>query len=302
MMERLPPVLRSYVVVVVFALLGRGVSAGEAGDKTPETLWLEFLSKPETDDDAGEPLPEGLLAGAAAQSRASRSLLPLFACTETLQRAGKRPVVSDYLLRLDSGPEPTVEELRFRGDRRVAGSKLSVPSAHAWALLFDESSQPYFLYRDLGERSEAGLRVRKILFRGCLPVVEGADIREWEGIATLGGDDEHLLRVEAAPRSWVERMTWSADQWRRSLKMSATLQGEPFLTRHRRKKPTALTVDVRFEGGLADATLPTVMTVTRLQPTEAGVEFASKAVERRRYRDCRFTSTPAVDLDGFREK
>ena len=153
-----------------------------------------------------------------------------FTCNETVRRANNdgageasKEEVKRYSYILERDKEGTnLHESRQRlsNDGSVRGGEVedaeNFPPAYAWVFLFSRMQQPYFAFRDLGERFEGFNLVRDIQFRGALPFTDGLDIREWEGIAVVDQTTNLPLRILAQPAAQRERILAMFDRWTRA--------------------------------------------------------------------------------------
>jgi hypothetical protein len=90
------------------------------------------------------------------------------------------------------------------------------PPAYAWVFLFSPFNQPYFAYRDLGDRFEGFQWVRVLQFKGALPFTDGKDIREWEGLALFDAVSLTPVQIQARPSAQRERIQAEFDRWAQS--------------------------------------------------------------------------------------
>jgi hypothetical protein len=87
------------------------------------------------------------------------------------------------------------------------------PPAYSWVFLFSTFNQPYFAYRDLGDRFEGFHWVRVLQFKGALPFTDGKDVREWEGLALFDAVALTPVLIQARPSAQRERITAEFDRW-----------------------------------------------------------------------------------------
>lgn len=135
---------------------------------------------------------------------------------ETTKRYG-------YLLvRERSGSIREIRQARKR-DGELARSetedKEPFPPAYAWVFLFSRQNQPFFSYRDRGERFEGFDWVREYEFRGALPFTDGEDIRQWEGTALVDAVTGSLIEIRAQPSRQEERLRIQFDRWTQSFNL-----------------------------------------------------------------------------------
>lgn len=129
-----------------------------------------------------------------------------------------------YLLYRDAGGG-TLRELRqrVRADGTIAREEVRdvepFPPAYAWVDLFARSFQPFFAYRDRGERFEGYEWVREIEFRGALPFTDGKDIREWEGTALVSAISGTPVEIRAEPSGQAARVRRLYARWAASFRL-----------------------------------------------------------------------------------
>lgn len=133
-----------------------------------------------------------------------------FAESETIARYG-------YLLaREENGTFREVRQERKRSgelSRFETEDKEAFPPAYAWVFLFSEFHQPFFSYRDRGERFEGFDWVREFDFRGALPFTDGEDIRQWEGTVLVDATWGTPVSIRAEPSRQDERLRIQFDRW-----------------------------------------------------------------------------------------
>jgi len=182
-----------------------------------------------------------------------------------------------YLLYREAGGS-SLRELRHkvRPDGTITNEEVRdeepFPPAYAWVELFGRSHQPFFAYRDRGERFEGYDWVREIEFRGALPFTDGKDIREWEGTVLVDGFTGVPIELRAEPSGQAERLRLLFDRWSRSFRLlGARLGPRPlgyrcrilFLERRDGLRfPTELRYDV-FRAVSAVETVPTRASIRR---------------------------------------
>ena len=123
-----------------------------------------------------------------------------------------------YLLEREKGTE-TLHEVRqkTKGDGAPKGNDVKdeepFPPAYGWVFLFSTFHQPYFSYRDEGDRFEGFDWVRQIAFRGALPFTDGKDIRQWQGTVLMDAVTNTPIEIEAEPSGQAERIKALFDRW-----------------------------------------------------------------------------------------
>ena len=93
------------------------------------------------------------------------------------------------------------------------------PPAYSWVFLFSSFNQPYFAYRDLGDRFEGFQWVRVLQFKGALPFTDGKDVREWEGLALFDAVTLTPVQIQARPSAQRERIQAEFDRWAQSFNL-----------------------------------------------------------------------------------
>jgi hypothetical protein len=133
-----------------------------------------------------------------------------FAESETVKRYG-------YLLvREEDGSLREVRQERKRGgdlSRFETEDEEPFPPAYAWVFLFSRDNQPFFSYRERGERFDGFDWVREYDFRGALPFTDGKDIRQWEGNVLVDAATGAPLKIRAEPSRQDERIRLLFDRW-----------------------------------------------------------------------------------------
>lgn len=129
-----------------------------------------------------------------------------------------------YLLYRDADGK-TLRELRqrVREDGTITREEVRdeepFPPAYAWVDLFSRSFQPFFAYRDRGERFEGYEWVREIEFRGALPFSDGKDIREWEGTVLVNAISGTPVEIRAEPSGQGARVRLLYERWSSSFRL-----------------------------------------------------------------------------------
>jgi hypothetical protein len=122
-----------------------------------------------------------------------------------------------YLLERVSGPDLRESRRRVDEEGKVRGGDIEdagkFPPAYSWVFLFSSFHQPFFAYRDLGDRFEGFHWVRVLQFRGALPFTDGRDIREWEGLALVDAVSLTPVQILARPSAQRERISAMFDRW-----------------------------------------------------------------------------------------
>ncbi len=162
------------------------------------------------------------------------------------------------------------------------------PPAYAWVFLFSSFNQPYFGYRDLGDRFDGFDWVREIQFRGALPFTDGKDIRQWEGTVLVDAVTFSPLEIQAQPSGQDQRVKALFARWNQAFNlMGAHLAPRPFLYRCH--------VEFRFrKDGLSFPTELRYDTLRAVSSKETVHWLASS----RRYDGYKFFKTAATEGPG----
>jgi hypothetical protein len=212
-------------------------------------------------------VPEELKKSLARQAEMYQEYALRFTCTETvrLARYGRTGEADDestrryaYLLQREEGSQ-TLRELRqrTRGDSTPRGDEVKdeepFPPAYAWVFLFSSFHQPYFAYRDRGDRFEGFDWVREIDFRGALPFTDGKDIRQWQGTVLVDAVTYTPIEIHAEPSGQTERIKALFDRWSRAFNiMGMRLAPRPFGYRcrvmfHMRRDALTFPTQLRYD-------------------------------------------------------
>ena len=172
-------------------------------------------------------LAPDLLAKLAKRADDYRAFANRVTCDETARTASydgqgeaSKESLKRYAYFLERDPKGTnLRESRQRltTDGRPKGDEVddegNFPPAYAWVFLFSSFNQPYFAYRDLGDRFEGFHWVRVLQFKGALPFTDGKDVREWEGLALFDAVALTPVLIQARPSAQRERITAEFDRW-----------------------------------------------------------------------------------------
>jgi hypothetical protein len=192
--------------------------------------------------DAPWGLPPEMQEKLAAAAEVYRAYTRQFTCIETARsvhykggEAGedKHRTYSFLLTTDESGSS-------FQESRRLVTEKGTVkkgevkdeepfPPAYAWVFLFSAFNQPYFSYRDLGDRFDGFDWVREIQFKGAVPFTDGKDIRQWEGVVLVDAATHTPLEIRAQPKGQEDRLRAKFLRWAQSFNiMGIRLAPRPF--------------------------------------------------------------------------
>lgn len=192
-------------------------------------------------------LPDDLLSALFAKVDRYREYSLKFTCDELARLAeydASGSVVSErsrtYAYLLVTDPAGTsVRESRRELDRGGRPKPAEVedtepfPPAYAWVYLFSRFNEPYFKYRQIGERHFDGFDlVYEIQFRGGLRFTDGKDIRQWEGRALIDALSYTPLQIEAEPVDQQPRIEERYREWARSFSILGFRTRRPALGYH----------------------------------------------------------------------
>ncbi len=161
------------------------------------------------------------------------------------------------------------------------------PPAYAWVFLFGRPFQPYFLYRDRGERFEGFDWVHEVEFRGALPFTDGKDIRQWEGRVLFDAMTLTPLEIQAEPSRQGERIRAAFARWKQSFSIVGM---------HTAPKPLGYRCRVVFRLRRDALTFPTELRYdTFLATGQRTSELRSASI--RNYDDYRFFKTETIESE-----
>jgi hypothetical protein len=151
-----------------------------------------------------------------------------FTCTETVRKAriddgeAKKETTKMYGYLLERGDGQAVRELRqkMKSDGSVSTTEVvdaeAFPPAYEWVFLFSKANQPYFAYRERGDRFEGYDWVRVFEFKGAVPYTDGRDIRQWDGVALVDATTLTPVEIRAEPGHQQERLKLLFERWSQS--------------------------------------------------------------------------------------
>lgn len=180
------------------------------------------------------------------------------------------------------------EESAPSSSGRESDDEERFPPAYAWVFLFSAFNQPYFMYRDLGDRFEGFDWVHEIQFRGALPFTDGKDIREWEGTVLVDAVTLTPIDLHAEPTSQKERIRAQFDRWSKAFNVvGAHLAPRPFGFRCR----------VSFRTRRDRLTFPTELRYDTFRATGPR-QYVPWMASVRLYADYRFFKTGTTETPG----
>jgi hypothetical protein len=149
------------------------------------------------------------------------------------------------------------------------------PPAYAWVFLFSRANQPFFAYRERGDRFEGYDWVRIFEFKGAVPYTDGRDIRQWDGVVLVDGTTLTPIEIRAEPGHQQERLKAMFDRWSQSFNLVGFRTGP---------KPIGYSGRVVFQTRRDQLTFPTQLRYAAFrakspkstEPTESSTrEYAS---------------------------
>jgi hypothetical protein len=203
-------------------------SASPSSDKDknagPDPAYMTLMP----DDGSPWGLPADLTGRLAAVAEKYLEYAVKFTCTETVRRAkidereAKKETSRTYGYLLERGDGQSIREFRqkLKADGSVSASEISdaeaFPPAYEWVFLFSKANQPYFAYRERGDRFEGYDWVRIFEFKGAVPYTDGRDIRQWDGVALVDGTTLTPVEIRAEPGHQQERLKLLFERWSQS--------------------------------------------------------------------------------------
>lgn len=256
-------------------------------------------------------LPKEMLDALAKQAQLYREYAVRFTCNEdarvahydeSAEATNEKSRRYAYLLERDEGAtnlrevrevlkkpsKKKVSDQEPQGTGREADDEERFPPAYAWVFLFSAVSQPYFMYRDLGDRFEGFDWVHEIQFRGALPFTDGKDIREWEGTALVDAVTMTPIDIRAEPTSQKERIRALFDQWSKAFNIVGA---------HLAPRPFGYRCNVSFRTRRDRLTFPTELRYDTFRATGPR-QFIPWMASVRVYSDYKFFKTAATETPG----
>ena len=193
-------------------------------DQAPDPAYMSLLP----DDGSPWGLPQELAARLAGVAEKYLDYAVKFTCDETVRKArfdereAKRETTRNYGYLLERGDGQTIREFRQRmkSDGTVTTGEVNdaeaFPPAYAWVFLFSKANQPYFAYRERGDRFEGYDWVRIFEFKGAVPYTDGRDIRQWDGVVLVDATTLTPVEIRAEPGHQMERLKLLFERWSQS--------------------------------------------------------------------------------------
>ncbi len=277
----------------------QGPPPGTSAERPPRAP----APKPETGrPEAPWRIDDPLLRDLAHEADVYKDYALRFTCLENVRLAkyDESGEASDestrrYAYLLEREPEgETLREFRqkVREDGTPRGDEVKdeepFPPAYAWVELFSRFNQPYFAYRDLGDRFDGFDWVREIQFKGALPFSDGKDIRQWEGTVLVDAVTATPLSITAQPTAQDQRVKALFDRWSR---------GFNFMGMHLAPRPFLYHCEVEFRLRKDGLTFPTELRYDTLRATSPKATVPWQA-STRTYEDYRFFKTATTEKPG----
>jgi hypothetical protein len=269
-----------------------------AEDEEEEEPEKPFI--PESEEPWG--LTEEFLDELAARARAYREYALSFSCTENVRSAdynaygeADKEQIRNYAYLLER--DETAENLREFRQRIKDSGKIAknptedqepFPPAYGWVFLFSKFNQPYFDYRDLGNRFDGFDWVKEIQFRGQVPWSDGKDIRQWEGVAVVDAVTYTPLEIRAEPSNQTERIQEMYRQWAKAFNLiGVKLAPRPFGYRGR----------IKFRERRSELSFPTELRYDTFRAVSAK-QIVLVEASIRQYENYRFYRTFTSETQG----
>src|SRR5258706_7572710 len=268
-------------------------------DQDPDPAYMTLLP----DDGSPWGLRPGLAARLAGVADKYLDYAVKFTCDETVRKArfddheAKRETTRNYGYLLERGDGQTIREFRQRmkGDGTVTNTEVNdaeaFPPAYAWVFLFSKANQPYFAYRERGDRFEGYDWVRIFEFKGAVPYTDGRDIRQWDGVVLVDATTLTPVEIRAEPGHQMERLKLLFERWSQSFNIVGIRTGP---------KAIGFSGRVLFQTRRDQLTFPTqlryasfrAVTPKSTEPTEAST---------RDYSDYHFFETATKERDSDKQ-
>jgi hypothetical protein len=193
-----------------------------------------------------------------------------FTCTETVRKArfdegeAKKETTKTYGYLLERGDDLTIREFRqkMKSGGNVTTTEVSdaeaFPPAYAWVFLFSKVNQPYFAYRERGDRFEGYDWVRVFEFKGAIPYTDGRDIRQWDGVVLVDATTLTPVEIRAEPGHQQERLKLLFERYAQSFNIVGFRAGA---------KPIGYSGRVLFQTRRDQLTFPTELRYSSFKAT-----------------------------------
>ena len=252
-------------------------------DAPPDPAFVTLLP----DDGSAWGLTPELGARLAAVADKYLKYAVKFTCTETVRKAqfdegeAKKETYRSYGYLLERGDGQTILEFRqkMKSNGTVTTTEVNdaeaFPPAYAWVFLFSQANQPFFAYRERGDRFEGYDWVRIFEFKGAIPYTDGRDIRQWDGVVLVDATTLTPVEIRAEPSHQQERLKLLFARWSQSFNIVGGRVGP---------KPVGFSGRVMLQTRRDQLTFPTqlrysafrAVTQKSTEPTEASTrEYSS---------------------------
>jgi hypothetical protein len=196
----------------------------EKDEGEPDPAYMTLLP----DDGTPWGLPAELQARLAAVAEQYLDYAVKFTSVETVRKAkfsdgeAKKETSRQYGYLLERGADQSILEFRqkMKSDGTITSTEVNdseaFPPAYAWVFLFSKQNQPYFAYRERGDRFEGYDWVRIFEFKGAVPYTDGKEIRQWDGVVLVDAATLTPVEIRAEPSHQAERLKMLFDRWSQS--------------------------------------------------------------------------------------
>jgi hypothetical protein len=249
----------------------------------PDPAYMTLLP----DDGSSWGLQPELAARLAAVAEKYLKYAVKFTCAETVRKAkfddgeATKETSRTYAYLLERGDGQAIREFRqkMKSNGTVTTTEVqdaeAFPPAYAWVFLFSQANQPYFAFRERGDRFEGYDWVRIFEFKGAIPYTDGRDIRQWDGVILVDATTLTPVEIRAEPGHQQERLKLLFERWSQSFNIVGFRTGP---------KAIGFSGRVTFQTRRDQMTFPTqlrystfrAVTPKSTQPTEASTrEYAA---------------------------
>lgn len=265
-------------------------------ESEPDPAYMSLLP----DDGSPWGLAPDLADKLAAVAEKYRDYAVRFTNTETVTKAkldageAKKETTKKYGYLLERHSDQSLSEFRqkMKSGGEVTATEVNdaeaFPPAYEWVFLFAKANQPYFAYRERGDRFEGYDWVRVFEFKGAIPYTDGKDIRQWDGVVLADAATLTPVEIRAEPGRQAERLRMMFSRWAQSFNIAGFRVGE---------KPIGFSGRVLFQTRKDDLTFPTELRYTTFRAVSPKHTEATE-VSTRDYAGYRFFQTPTQEKTG----
>ena len=263
------------------------------GEEGPDPAYMTLLP----DDGSPWGLDPALAAKLAEVAERYMRYAVKFTCTETVRKAqfsdgeAKKETRKRYGYLLERGDGQNLSEYRqkMRSDGSVTDSSVTdaeaFPPSYEWVFLFSKANQPYFAYRERGDRFEGYDWVRVLEFKGAIPYTDGRDPRQWDGVVLVDATTLAPVEIRAEPSRQQQRLKLLFQRWSQSFNLAGFRTGP---------KPEGFSGRVVFQTRRDGLTFPTELRYTTFRATTPK-RTLPVAASTRNYSDYRFFETESKE-------